>query len=68
MFPKKGKVWTYRERGRTLTLIWGIPIALLLAAGIYFAIAESNWSLIVVAVLAFIFLMIFYFAKRMRTP
>lgn len=64
MFPKKGRVWTYRERGRTLSLVWGIPLVLLLIAGIYFVIAASNWSLVIIAGLGLGFLVLFLLSSE----
>jgi hypothetical protein len=64
MFPKKGKVWTYRERGRALSLVWGIPLILLMIAGVYFAVTASNWSLFILAALGLVFLAMFLISSE----
>lgn len=49
MLPKKGQVWTYRERGRSLGLVYGIAAVVFLGIGLYFGIATSNWLLFLIA-------------------
>ena len=66
MFPKRGQVWTYRERGRFLTFMLGIPLVLMLVAGIYFMITESNWTLILVTILGLMFLAMFLFDSERK--
>lgn len=50
MFPKRGQVWTYRERGRTFSLIWAIAAVVMLAIGIYFAVIGTTWLLLALAI------------------
>lgn len=64
MFPKKGQVWTYRERARTLTLFWGLGFVSMLIAGIYFVITESNWILVILALLGLGFVAMFFLSSE----
>ncbi len=66
MFPKRGQVWTYRERGRFISLIWVIPVVFFLAAGLYFAFAESQWLLLIIALLMVGFLGLFFFSSERK--
>jgi hypothetical protein len=50
MFPKKEQVWTNRERGRSLGLTYGIAAVLCLVIGVYLGVAQSNWLVLIVAV------------------
>jgi membrane protein YdbS with pleckstrin-like domain len=64
MFPKKGQVWTYRERGRFLSLLWMIPIIAILIAGIYFVSTDSNWLLLILGIVALAGLAMFIFSSE----
>jgi formate hydrogenlyase subunit 3/multisubunit Na+/H+ antiporter MnhD subunit len=50
MFPKKGQVWTNRERGRSLGLGYGIAAVACLAFGLYLGVAQANWLAFIIAV------------------
>jgi fatty acid desaturase len=50
VFPKKGQVWTNRERGRSLRLMYGIAAVVCLVIGVYLGVAQSNWLVLIVAV------------------
>lgn len=53
MFPKKGQVWTYRERGRFFSIMMmGLPSLGLVVIGIFLAIARGEWLLLVLGILA----------------
>ncbi len=64
MFPKRGQVWTYRERGRFLAFIWAVPLIPMLTIGIYFVAAQSNWLLLVVALVALAGWALFIFSSE----
>jgi CHASE2 domain-containing sensor protein len=64
MFPKKGQVWTYRERGRTLSLSWALGFIGMLLAGIYFLFTQSNWILVILALLGLGFVAMFFFSSE----
>lgn len=64
MFPKKGQAWTYRERGRFLTLLWGIPIIPLWVFSIYLAVTESNWLVLIATFLTTVGLAMFFFSSE----
>lgn len=49
MFPKKGQVWTNRERGRSIGLVYGIAAVVCLAIGVYLGVTQSNWLVLVIA-------------------
>ncbi|ALE06214.1 hypothetical protein AL755_13300 [Arthrobacter sp. ERGS1:01] len=63
MFPKKGQIWTYRERGRFLSVLWGIPLIVLLIFGIYLAAAKSNWLVLIVSFIGIVGLAMFFFSN-----
>lgn len=64
MFPKRGQVWTYRERGRFLSFVWGLPLVPMIAIGIYFGVTQSNWSLLLIALVAVVGLALFLFSSE----
>lgn len=64
MFPRRGQVWTYRERGRFLTFVWGSPLIIMLIFGIYLIITESNWLLALVTIGALAFLALFAYSNE----
>ena len=64
MFPKKGRIWTYRERGRTLAFIGTIIFVLLLIAGIYFVVTKSNWILVILSLLGLGFVALFFIGSE----
>jgi CHASE2 domain-containing sensor protein len=64
MFPKKGKVWTYRERARSLSLVWSLGFIGMLIIGIYFAFTASNWIVVILALLGLGFVAIFFFGSE----
>jgi hypothetical protein len=64
MFPKKGRIWTYRERGRTLALFWGLSFIGMLIIGIYFVFTQSNWILVILALLGLGFVAMFFFSSE----
>jgi Na+/H+ antiporter NhaD/arsenite permease-like protein len=47
MLPKKGQVWTYKDRARLFALIGALPAILVLVAGIFI----GNWLAIGLAVI-----------------
>lgn len=44
-FPKRGTVWTYKERARFFASVGSLPILFFLAFGIY----VGSWPIILVA-------------------
>jgi hypothetical protein len=50
VFPKKGQVWTYRERSRFLAITSALPLLIFLILGIY----NSYMPLIVISSLGLI--------------
>lgn len=50
MFPKKGSVWTNRERGRVAALIMGIVAIGFWIALVTIAVRTSDWSKIYVPI------------------
>lgn len=51
MFPKKGQVWTYRERGRAFSLWMATPLLGGLIWGIVLAVTEGQWFVLALATL-----------------
>lgn len=47
ILPKKGQVWTYKERGKWWAVTGSVPILVFLVIGIYYGI----WQIILFAVL-----------------
>lgn len=64
MFPKKGRVRTRRERGRFLSLIWGMLLIPLFIFGIYSAATEQNLRLLLLTIGATIALAVFFFSSE----
>ncbi|MFJ5696597.1 hypothetical protein [Arthrobacter sp. NPDC093139] len=64
MFPKKGQIWTYRERARTLAFFWGLSFICMLIAGIYFVFTQSNWILVILALLGLGSVAMFFFSSE----
>lgn len=54
MFPKKGQVWTYRDRTKTLGVLWSIPVILGLTLGTYIGVTEGDWLVFGAAILALV--------------
>jgi hypothetical protein len=48
IFPKKGQVWTYKERAKFLALAGAVPGVIFLALGV----VNGAWPIIAVAVMA----------------
>lgn len=48
VLPKKGRVWTYKERARFWALIGSLPVVFFLVFGIY----RGSWPIVLVALLA----------------
>ncbi|MFJ5698724.1 hypothetical protein [Arthrobacter sp. NPDC093139] len=64
MFPKKGRIWTYRERARTLALFWGLSSIGMLIIGIYFVFTQSNWIVVILALLSLGFVAMYFFSSE----
>jgi hypothetical protein len=64
VFPKRGQVWSYRDRGRFLALIWGIPLIPLLGIGVYFVASESNWGILLITLLAIVGWALYFFSSE----
>lgn len=64
MFPKKGQIWTYRERARTLALFGGLASIGMLLAGIYFVFTQSNWIVVILGLLALGSVAIYFFSSE----
>ncbi|MBG6192462.1 hypothetical protein IWX64_003434 [Arthrobacter sp. CAN_A212] len=50
VFPKRGQVWTYRERTRFLSFMWTIPALGFTILGLYLGVTDGSWTVLVLAV------------------
>jgi hypothetical protein len=66
MFPKKGQVWTYRERTRFLAFTWCLPIMGFVALGIYIGMTRANWLVLILSVVALGFLALYFFSNERK--
>ena len=54
LFPKRGQVWTYRERTRLVTLVWALPLLGGIGFGIYLVLARGEWLVLICSVIGII--------------
>ncbi|GAB3555865.1 hypothetical protein GCM10027404_33300 [Arthrobacter tumbae] len=66
MLPKKGQVWTYRERSRLLSLIRGSGSIVLVAFGIYFGVTGETWGILIFALIALAGFALFFFSNERK--
>lgn len=64
MVPKKGQVWSDRERGRRLAFSMGLILIAMLIAGVYLALTKENWIVIIIAIGSTISVTGFYFRNE----
>lgn len=50
MFPKKGQVWTHKERGRLWGLVLGIAAIVSWIFAVIVFVTTSNWLILLLAV------------------
>ncbi|MBG6218919.1 hypothetical protein IWX75_003406 [Arthrobacter sp. CAN_A6] len=51
MRNKRNRIVTYRDRSRVQSVLTGIVLAACLIFGIYMIVAESNWIVLILAIL-----------------
>lgn len=64
MLPKRGQIWTYRDRGRTDSFFSLITVIAILAAGIFFLVTQGNWALLIIGLIMIPALALFYFSNE----
>jgi 4-hydroxybenzoate polyprenyltransferase len=50
MFPKKGQIWTYRQRGRLFSLWLALPVLVGIVWGTFLAATEGDWFILALSV------------------
>lgn len=63
-FPKRGQIWTYRDRGRTHSLISLFVVVAIVAAGIFFLVSQGNWIVLIIGLVMIPALGLFYFSNE----
>lgn len=56
IFPKKGQIWTYKERARFFTLVGSLPLLYFLGIGIF----SGLWQIILITALGLLGLALYW--------